>query len=462
MHAPSTSTSVPNASPSILRGAAPAARPGQRGVALIYTVLLGMLMIGFLGIAIDSAYILSTKQQLQHAADAAALAGVQKVKSELDPLYPLTRKSATDIAASNNAATLTVKLDANTINLPAGDIVVGVWDPFTKAFTPSLVTPNAVQVRAKRDTAHADGPLGLLFGPFFGTSSSDVGVVATAVMAPASDPLILILDPTRPNALRINGTNTVNAMAGRVHANSSNPCGISLVGTPLLSAMLTSVVGGACAPDGSIVGALDEGAAVVPDPLAHLLPTTADWDVFKAAMPLPLGPAGRIDATGTYSPGFYPRGIEAASSEQITLLPGYYMLGKSGSKGGIDLQGSAFVTGKGVTLFIDKGAEASISGSGAGMDVTPPGLGDPFQGVTIFTHRQSTGPSVIKITGGGLFKLEGYIYCPGGELIMGGTPGKEVGGMIVYTAKTEGTTGYVFTGKGITISKGPDYPFLVE
>jgi Flp pilus assembly protein TadG len=231
MHAPSTSTSVPNASPSILRGAAPAARPGQRGVALIYTVLLGMLMIGFLGIAIDSAYILSTKQQLQHAADAAALAGVQKVKSELDPLYPLTRKSATDIAASNNAATLTVKLDANTINLPAGDIVVGVWDPFTKAFTPSLVTPNAVQVRAKRDTAHADGPLGLLFGPFFGTSSSDVGVVATAVMAPASDPLILILDPTRPNALRINGTNTVNAMAGRVHANSSNPCGISLVGT---------------------------------------------------------------------------------------------------------------------------------------------------------------------------------------------------------------------------------------
>jgi hypothetical protein len=34
--------------------------------------------------------------------------------------------------------------------------------------------------------------------------------------------------------------------------------------------------------------------------------------------------------------------------------------------------------------------------------------------------------------------------------------------MIVNTAKTEGTTGYVFTGKGLTIPKGPDYSYLVE
>jgi Flp pilus assembly protein TadG len=469
MHALSTLVSTPNRSATLRRGSFVAARrgharalPGQRGVALIYTILLGMVMIGFLGIAVDSAYILSTKQQLQHAADAAALAGVQKVKSELNPLYPVTRKSAADIAASNAAATLSVKLDANAANLPDGDIVVGVWDPFTKSFTPSLLGPNAVQVRAKRDGAHADGPLGLLFGPVFGTETSDVGAVATAVFAPAADPLILVLDPVSANALRINGTNTVNAMAGKVHANSSSPCGISLVGTPILSALQTSVVGGACFPAGSVIGAVVEGAAVVPDPLAHLLPTTADWNAFKASLPTPLGPAGQISASGTYEPGFYPKGLDAAGSEVISLKPGYYMLGRNGANSGLKLGGSAFVTGNNVTIFIDHNAGLDISGSGAGMALTPPGVGDPFQGVTVFHHRLNSGAAQSKISGGGLFKVEGFLYVPSGELIMGGTPGKEVGGMIVYTAKTEGTTGYVFTGKGLTVPKGPEYPFLVE
>jgi Flp pilus assembly protein TadG len=438
------------------------AHAGQRGVALIYAVLLGMVLIGFLGIAVDSAYILSTKQQLQHAADAAALAGARQVKAELNPLYPATRKSAMDIAASNDAASISVKLDPNVVNLGDGDIVVGVWDKDTRTFTPSLLGPNAVQVRAKRDGAHADGPLALFFGPVFGTNASDVGVTATAVLAPAADPLILILDPVGANALRVNGTNTVNAMAGKVHANSSNPCGISLVGTPILSALQTSVVGGACYPAGSIVGAVVEGAPVVPDPLAGLLPDSASWDAFKASLLMPLGPAGKISATGTYIPGYYPQGIDAQASEVITLLPGYYMLGKTGPNGGIKLGGSAFVTGHGVTLFVDKGAVTDISGSGAGMELTPPGIGDPFQGVTLFHHRQNTGTAECKISGGGLFKVEGFIYVPGGELIMGGTPGKEVGGMIVWTAKTEGTTGYIFTGKGLTTPKGPDYAFLVE
>jgi Flp pilus assembly protein TadG len=431
-------------------------------VALIFAALLGLVLIGFLGLAVDSAYVLSTKQQLQHAADAAALAGVRQVKAEFDPLYPLTRKSATDIAASNEAASLSVKLDANDANAAAGDIVVGVWDKDTRTFTPSVVGPNAVQVRAKRDSAHADGPLDLFFGSVFGTNTSDVQVTATAVLAPAGDPLILILDPTRPNALRVNGTNSVNAAAGKIHANSTNPCGISLVGTPTMIAQLTSVVGGACYPAGSIMGTVAEGAAVVPDPLAGLLPDVLAWNAFKSSLPMPLGPTGEINATGTYSPGYYPKGMTAASSEVITLLPGYYMLGDNGSNGGVTLGGSAFVTGTNVTLFIDKNAGLKISGSTAGMRLTPPALGDTFHGVTIFHHRQNNGAAESRISGDGLIDIEGWIYVPSGELIMGGGPGKEIGGMIVYTAKTEGTTGYTFTGKGLTVPTGPDYAFLVE
>ena len=99
----------------------PADRPlrarGERGAVLVYTAILGLLLIGILGLALDSAYVLTTAQQLQHAADAAALAGVRLVKAEADPLnasneFPVTRhcgpysgwSSTTRHAASERSA----------------------------------------------------------------------------------------------------------------------------------------------------------------------------------------------------------------------------------------------------------------------------------------------------------------------------------------------------------------------
>jgi hypothetical protein len=86
----------------------------------------------------------------------------------------------------------------------------------------------------------------------------------------------------------------------------------------------------------------------------------------------------------------------------------------------------------------------------------------PFQGVSMFHHRENTGPKESEISGGGLFQIEGLIYVPGGELVMGGVPGKEIGAIIVNTLTNAGTTGFNITGKGIPPSPGPDYTYLVE
>jgi hypothetical protein len=205
---------------------------------------------------------------------------------------------------------------------------------------------------------------------------------------------------------------------------------------------------------------LVEGADYVPDPLAGLLPTTTAWNLFRNSLPKPLGNNGKIDTSGVFAPGYYPLGLDAQSTEVITLLPGYYMFGKE-----VTLAGSAQVTGAGVTIFVDdlpKNSDIDIAGSASGFRITPPGPGDPYQGIAFFVSRENTGDNFFKIGGGGDFKVEGTLYCANAQVVMGGTPGKEIGGIIAWQAETNGTTGYTITGKGVKPSDGTPTAFLVE
>jgi Flp pilus assembly protein TadG len=439
---------------------------------LVYVAIFGLLFVAFMGIAVDAGYVLSTHQQLQQAADASSLAAARLVKYETDPGNPsnpftLSRQAAVDIALANEAANSGVILDPNPSNAPDGDVVIGIWDYDSGTFTPDLLNPNAVQVRAERTEASPNGTLPLFFGSVFFSPTSDVGAMATAVLAPAFDALIIILDPHKAGALLLNGTPDMVVM-GKVHVNSDNPCGVRLNGSPFkLQAHVTEVVGGACYPDGSIGGEVVEGADVLEDPLKDLLTGNADdpmgmsWAAYKTAMPKPLGNNGKIDGSlTTYVPGHYPQGLKLESDEFVTLEPGTYLFG---GEDGITLHGSSFVTGTDVTLLIDEGSSTDISGSGAGLDIcAPDDLGNPLQGVALFSHRNNTGEPEAKITGGGLFKVEGVIYVPGGEVVMGGQPGKEIGAIICNSLTNAGTTGFIITGKGLPPPEGPEFTFLVQ
>lgn len=434
-------------------------RRSESGMVLIYVAILSLVLIGIAGIAVDSALVSSAGQELQNAADGAALNAARYLESDAegDLSFSAVRSAAMSVALANEAANSSIKLDANTSNAANGDIVVGHWDPVSRTFTPSLSYPNAVRVHASRTASNADGPLALLFGPIFGKDTENVGASSTALMALPMDPLVLILDPTANNALNINGTNYLEVINGKIQVNSNAHCALHLVGGPTMTATLTKIVGGACYPEGTIQGAVQGGSDPVPDPLADVLPTVADWNALKSSMPKPLGVKGEIDKTGTYSPGYYPEGLNATASEVINLEPGSYMIGDS-----FKLGGSARVNGTGITIFCDKGVDIDVSGSEAGMNTTPPAEG-PFMGIAVFMHRQTTGPAVVKIGGGGLFKVEGIIYVPGGEVVLGGTPGKEIGAILANTLKMEGITGYTITGKGVPkLTDEESSTYLVE
>jgi hypothetical protein len=466
MFSPRSTSSVPVPPP------APVRRRRERGISIIFVAIVAIFLIGLVGIALDSAFVLSTAQQLQQAADAAALAAARLVQSEADPTdpsnpYTVTRQAAIDVALANVAAKTAVALDPNVSNDPNGDIVIGVWDKAGGVFIPDLIAPNAVKVRAIRTPDKPDGPLNLIFGPAFGAPTSDVGVSATAAVGASGGALMVILDPTMAGALSLNGTVHMS-VNGDIHVNSSAACAADLEGEPEKLQVFTNKVcvnGTACYNSNAIKGTVvdEEPDCVVPDPLASVLPTPADWNAERAALLAitPLDGSGNpltiIDKSGTFSPGYYSRGMSLSSGMKVTLQPGTYMFGPPN---GITLKGSSFVTAgnatpgqcadsfAGVTILIDQGAKVDVSGNGAGLAVTAPTSG-PLANIAMFHHRANTGSAESKITGGGAFVIRGYLYVPGGEAVIGGGPGKAIGGLIVDRLSNAGTTSFSITGCGI-------------
>src|SRR5690349_24300545 len=95
--------------------------PARRGVTLVWAAIAIVMLIAFTALAVDWGYAYYTTQQLQNAADAAALAGAQRVWFSHDE----ARQRAMGMSSENDTGGTMVLLDENASNNASGDIVVG-------------------------------------------------------------------------------------------------------------------------------------------------------------------------------------------------------------------------------------------------------------------------------------------------------------------------------------------------
>ena len=116
----------------------------QRGSVLLFTTLLLALLIGMGGLAIDLSYLAAAKGEVQRSMDAAALAGAGNLGFNAS-VFPTVRQEAWRFGDLNPYRVGTVNLSLNSANAANGDIVIGIWDPNTNSFTPSL---NGTQVNS--------------------------------------------------------------------------------------------------------------------------------------------------------------------------------------------------------------------------------------------------------------------------------------------------------------------------
>lgn len=163
-------------------------RRQPRGQALVTMAVSMVVLLGFVGLAIDVGMLMVTRNEMQNAADAAALAGAGGMyKNQLgtydpQPNFPRAADSAT------NAITYNKALKAYLVD---GTVTTGYWNitgspagmqPTTKS--PLVVyDAAAVRVTIKKSPGHNGGSVALFLAPLVGVRSEAIQATAVAVVS---------------------------------------------------------------------------------------------------------------------------------------------------------------------------------------------------------------------------------------------------------------------------------------
>jgi Flp pilus assembly protein TadG len=385
-------------------------RRNRAGIALIWIAILGMVLVGLAGLALDTGYVMLTGHQLQNAADAAALAGANSVS--FDTAQSVTDALAT--AAANKAAGAAVQLDS------ASDIIIGVYDRSSHTFTAGSTPPNAVKVIARRTDTAPGGPLNLIFAPMFGITTSNVSRQAIAMTSPLGAGVILLNKSASPS-LSLTGTGSHPAKVnvtngGAVVIDSSSATAVGWNGHPIINASSLYIVGNDTAVQSGGVfpsGSLTLNSQYAPDPLAWL--------------PEPPKGTDRSGASGpNIQPGYYPSGLPTGN---LTLAAGVYYI-----DGGISLGGNTTIDATaGVMIFLHTGG-ISMSGT-SGITINPPTSGT-YKGISFYSARGNTSPVTLQGTPGAI--NSGTFYFPSAHVSIAGNPTSTASQLIADTLDVQG------------------------
>ncbi len=452
----------------------------RRGSALIWVSVVGFILIGFFGLAMDTSLVVLTGNQLQDAADAAALAGAQLIRTSPED----ARTLAVATANANKAARESVLLDRNDANNADGDIVIGRYDRDTDVFDPTGEPLNAVKVVARRTAGSQGGPLPLTFGPAFGVSTTEVKRDAIAMVGGGTGAGLITLNPTSECSLRIDGNVTVNVsdvsdpanpLPGTVQVNSYNDQAACANGNPVLAAGDVNVAGGVDPTFEDLEGVdylNDMCNCTIADPLASL-PPPADFGPDRGTVSV----TGKTAATVNLSPGYYAGGISMTNNQgTINCAPGLYVVDGVG----LDIRGGNLYA-EGVMFYVvdstptdNKPSRVYLGGNGiikvSGIDPAqysyPPEVAI-YEGVTFFQARitdyggayGNTNESTI--IGTSEMDLQGTFYFPTNPLRLSGTCGSVGNQLIVDELWISGNGTLVINYDGRNPAPG-NRVFLVE
>ena len=168
----------------------------QRGVtAMTVMATIGVLVM-MAAFAIDIGHALVTRNELQNASDAAALAAA----GQMGQIYVALPKAqqqnlARDLTGAEQAAIALVAQttaqankasDLASVALAAADIQYGTWDFWNPnpGFTPTTTRPNAIQVTARRDgsAGSPNAPISTFFAGIFGVTQMSVNATSVAAL----------------------------------------------------------------------------------------------------------------------------------------------------------------------------------------------------------------------------------------------------------------------------------------
>jgi Flp pilus assembly protein TadG len=355
-------------------------RDEMGGVALVAGLAMPML-IGVIGVGVDFGVWFHMKDDMQHAADSAAVA-----------------------AAINNTKTYATEAKSVTARYGYADGVDGIRVTVASGQTCPDGTNDCYRVTI--DKAKAPAYFSAMLG-YTGTALSSTAVAIGNI------PLcILSLNATDSGAVDMNGNPVVNGATCGLQANSTSTSGLTQEGKPQATLRRISVSGGYTGNGYNVTPLTNQ--KVIADPYTTTLvaafpPYTACTD-FKGL---------DIKNDTTISAGTYCGGIHINSSAKVTMQPGIYVMngGPLWINGGATVTGTEVMiglTGDGATLYAEGNATLNLTSptSGTYQNIQffedPAQVVDPKKGLwfSIGGGRNNDASDGTKIT------VDGMIYIP--------------------------------------------------
>ena len=163
-----------------------------------YVTIMLVVFLVLTGLAIDIGYMYVSEEDLQGAAESAALAGVQTIKQRMllrmqedpgkigtvsgDRLQAEARSAAVEAVSGKHNAAALVDLANNNGNALTGDndVTVGFWNLSSRSYTAGGTPVNAMQVRTRRTAESSSVGMGAL-GSFLAKISGTVTFGSTPV-----------------------------------------------------------------------------------------------------------------------------------------------------------------------------------------------------------------------------------------------------------------------------------------
>ena len=389
----------------------------QKGAVAILVALLLPALIGLMALAIDVGFVLVRRNQMQVAADSAALLGAN-ARQHGDDI-----STATDLAYMATAANGFQNQSNNTtvtVSIPPGGSQSFASD--THYVRVTLTQP-----------VHAF--LAWIFGVTYTNPS------ATAIAGPAgnSHPCLLTLGTSGSAALSVVGNSVVTASTCGIYINSNSPAALQLTGNATVTARTIQVVGGYTATGNVNVSAITTGATATTDPFASLpLPAFSGCNFTHYSK------AG--NGSLTLTPGTYCGGIAITGTHTVTFNPGLYVL----YGGGISFSGNvAPISGSGVT-FYNSGNTTTYPyqslnlGGNVALNFSAPTSG-AYAGMLVMQDPLNTqAATVVGNTG---TTLAGNLYFPKNLVTLNGNTGTDIpiGSVVAKAVSVTGNTQFSMT-----------------
>jgi len=380
----------------------------ESGQALVLISLSLVVLVGFGALAIDVGLLYYTKQRMQTAADAAAVAAAQSL--DTGGSYSTATQAASDVA----------KLDGFDTTAGTG-VTVTAAEPTTSPYN----STGYVQVTVAQ-------PQPTYFLSALGYTSINVSAHAIGGIENANG-CIYALDPSRSSTIGVSGNVTITSSCG-ILDNSSSSRALTASGNITITTSMIGIVGSS--PGYSTSGNI----SITPTPKTKIAPS---------ADPLGSIPApnvGSYSLASVTSSGSY---SVTGNNQVVTVLPGVYSTG-------ISITGNnAQVTFKGGTY----GNNINIGGNTSQATFNPgqyqnTGNGDSIDisgnATTTFNSGAYTFYGAVKISGNNTITLQPGLYLGGINVTGNANITFESGTYVLAGGGLSVTGNSTLTGSGVT------------